>query len=279
MGRQARIGSKLVAFPGPELSELEDASGDDDDTLRERFQRDGYLFLRGVLPRERVLDVRGLVVSWCDENSSIPELRRRARRDPSFAELVEHRTLFELTSKLVDAPTMSFAFKWLRVVPTAVGTGAHCDAVYMGRGSSNVCTVWIPFGDVRVEQGTLAVCEASHRLETFRRHHQMYSQLDVDRDCVADTGWFTDEPLELEGSWKTADFLAGDVIVFGLRTFHAATANQGEQLRISCDVRFQPSQERADERWVGEEPVGHTTFGVAGPASTTISELRRKWGL
>ncbi len=279
MVRQALIGSKLVAFPGQELLELEDSAGANDESLRERFERDGYLFVRGLLPRQSVLDARERVVSWREEDSSIKKLRERARRDECITEVVEHRALFELTSKIVGAPTMTFAFKWLRAVGSRAGTGAHCDSVYMGRGSQNVCTVWIPFGDVRVEQGTLTVCEASHRLEAFRRIHQMYGQLDVDRDCVADTGWFTDEPLELDGQWRTADFAAGDVVLFGLRTLHAATSNLGDDLRISCDVRFQSEHEDADERWIGDEPVGHTTFGISGPASTTVAELRRKWGL
>lgn len=279
MRREARIGSKRVGFPGPELSELEDSSGAVDETLRARFQRDGYVFLRGLLPKQDVAAARQRVVSWHEEGASTKEIRRRARGDRCILELVEHRALFELSAKIVASPTMTYSFKWVRVVARNTGTGAHCDSVYMGRGSEKVCTVWIPFGDVPVEQGSLAVCEASHRLEDFRRIHQMYGQLDVDRDCVADTGWFTDEPLELEGQWKTTDFMAGDVIVFGLRTLHAATANLTDQLRVSCDVRFQPQDEVADERWIGDEPIGHTTFGVTGPASTTVAELRRKWGL
>ena len=35
-----------------------------------------------------------------------------------------------------------------------------------------------------------------------------------------DTGWFTHDPLEISqfgGQWKTADFKAGDVMIFGMR--------------------------------------------------------------
>jgi len=37
----------------------------------------------------------------------------------------------------------------------------------MSRGSTNLYTMWTPFGDVSVEMGTLAVCEGSNRLEGF----------------------------------------------------------------------------------------------------------------
>lgn len=277
--REAQLGSKRVPFPGAELAELDDSSGCDATTLRARFDRDGYLFLRRQLPRDEVLAARARTLARFDHQSSIAELRRWARRDEGVRAVVEHPALFELTADILGTSTMTYSFKWMRVVRKAVGTGAHCDVVYMGRGSPNVRTVWIPFGDVPVEQGTLAVCEGSHRLEAFRRLHETYGRLDVDRDRIADTGWLTDEPLELEGTWRTADFEAGDVIVFGMRTFHAATANTTDELRVSCDVRFQPESEAADERWVGDEPIGHTAFGVASAGSTTVAELRRKWAL
>ena len=46
-------------------------------------------------------------------------------------------------------------------------TGAHVDNVYMSRGSSEVCTIWTPFGDVPLEMGTLAVVEGSHKLPGY----------------------------------------------------------------------------------------------------------------
>ena len=277
--RHAQLGSKNVPFPGIELSELVDSSGAEAPVLRERFEEDGYLFLRGLLPQDAVLEARQRVLSRFEAERSIPELRRWARHDPAVTAVIEHPSLFGLTTELLESPAMTYSFKWMRVVGKAHGTGAHCDAVYMGRGSRHVRTVWIPFGDVPVEQGTLAVCEASHRLEAFRRIHETYGRLDVDRDRVADTGWLTDEPLELDGKWRTADFVAGDVIVFGLHTLHGSTANLTDELRVSCDVRFQPANEAADERWIGDEPVGHTAFGVGGSGSTTVLELRRKWEL
>ena len=42
------------------------------------------------------------------------------------------------------------------------------DNVYMSRGSKNLITTWIPFGDIPMEMGTVAVCEGSHRLPGFK---------------------------------------------------------------------------------------------------------------
>jgi hypothetical protein len=61
----------------------------------------------------------------------------------------------------------SFDYKWLRGVPREQYTGAHVDWVYMGHGTPQLLTCWVPVGDIPIEMGTLAVCEGSHRLASF----------------------------------------------------------------------------------------------------------------
>ena len=280
--RLVRLGSREVRFPGPELAELNDTSNllAEPEALRERFDRDGYLYLRSVLPTDGVEDARRAVLRWADEGASTADLRRQAREEGPVRRLVEHPALFAVADDLLGETSMTYSFKWLRTTSTGGGTGAHCDAVYMGRGSRRVRTFWIPFGATPVERGTLTVCEASHRLPAFEEIRRRYGALDVDRDRIEDTGWFTNEPLQITGAqWKTADFEAGDVIVFDLYTMHASTINVQDEPRLSCDVRFQPASESADKRWVGDEPVGHAAFGHKADDSTTVEELRRRWGL
>jgi ectoine hydroxylase-related dioxygenase (phytanoyl-CoA dioxygenase family) len=48
-------------------------------------------------------------------------------------------------------------FKWLRAVGDMENTGLHMDRIFV-RGSDRLLTVWIPLGDVPVEQGSLLVC-------------------------------------------------------------------------------------------------------------------------
>ena len=50
--------------------------------------------------------------------------------------------------------------------------GAHVDNVYMGRGTSNLLTIWTPFGDNPIEMGSLAVVENSHKLPQMK-HFQV----------------------------------------------------------------------------------------------------------
>ena len=53
-------------------------------------------------------------------------------------------------------------YKWVRATPPGGATGAHLDWVYMGRGTPNLVTVWIPLGDVPLQLGGLAVLAGSN---------------------------------------------------------------------------------------------------------------------
>lgn len=191
-------------------------------------------------------------------------------------EAAELRTFFD---RLFGEPCRSFDFKWLRCVPRQAFTGAHTDSVYMSRGSKvgvqrapatlhnnrwafetltrlhfstfwqRLITCWIPFHDIPMEMGSLAVLEGSHKLPSYQHlqvcrsllhrcspqlHHHFfpdawrrlfcsqktYAQMDAESANLDGTGWFTEDPAELTeqfgGTWKTTDFRAGDVMIFGM---------------------------------------------------------------
>ena len=50
------------------------------------------------------------------------------------------------------------------------------------------------------------------------------------------------------GEWVTTTFRPGDVCVLGLETIHMTCPNQTENLRISCDTRWQPAADEVDPR-------------------------------
>ena len=45
-------------------------------------------------------------------------------------------------------------------------------------------------------------------------------------------------------------FSAGDILIFTIRTIHMSSVNVTNKLRLSCDTRWQPSNEPADPRFV-----------------------------
>ena len=64
----------------------------------------------------------------------------------------------------------------------------------------------------------------------------------------------------------TADFKAGDVLVFGMATVHASLDNQSDRCRLSSDSRYQLASEPVDERWIGANPIAHGPAGKKGKA-------------
>jgi ectoine hydroxylase-related dioxygenase (phytanoyl-CoA dioxygenase family) len=72
----------------------------------------------------------------------------------------------------------------------------------------------------------------------------------------------------------TGDFKSGDVVVFSMFTLHGSLDNRSSigRVRLSCDTRYQRANEPFDERWVGENPVGHGqgygSMSAAQPATS-----------
>lgn len=281
---QIRICNQPMTFPD-EVGELRDSGGliGDGEALRARMHEDGYLLLRGFHPREAVLAARERIREDM-RRAGMAEGRHQAlgaiATTPEVLAVLESPALFELFARYFGEPARTFDEKWLRAVGPGGFTGVHYDSVYMGRGSDRLHTVWTPFGDTPLELGTLAICVGSHTAD-FAKLLETYGRMDVDRDRVQGSGWYTENPREVVerfgGRWCTAGFHAGDIILITMRTLHASTINATDQTRISCDTRFQPAADPADERWVGPARSGHTTWrDGTGP---TMAEARARWGV
>lgn len=296
---QVRFGYRNVEYPSEALGVLRDSSDllGDVAGLHARMNEDGYLLLRGLIDRQKVLQARQTVLTYMEEQNaltpntpvlegvmpkggrSVPMMGRKGIAfHPDVLAVLESDELFGFFNHYFGEPSLTFNYKWLRAVGNEQYTGAHYDFVYMGQGSPNLHTTWVPFGDIPLEQGVLAMCAGSHSLSSFEKLRRTYGRMDVDLDGVE--GWFTKDPMEIVekfgGRWLTDEFYAGDVIIFGMHTMHASTTNLTNRFRLSCDVRFQPASEPADKRWVGDGP-GHTVHGVR--AIRPIEEARKEWGI
>ena len=293
-----RFGYRNMIFPSEEVGVLRDSNAllGNAAALHERMAEDGYLLLRGLIERETVLQARRTVLEHMEAKEaltpntpvlegvmpaggrSVPMMGRKGiAHHPAVLAVVENEALFNFFNTYFGEPSLTYHYKWLRGVGNEEYTGAHFDYVYMGRGSDNLHTTWIPFGDIPVHQGTLAMCVGSHRMDSFARIRETYGRMDVDRDLIE--GWFTKDPMEIVekfgGQWLTSEFYAGDVILFGMHTMHASTTNLTNRFRLSCDIRFQPVSEPVDERW-RRNGEGHT---AAGKPVRAMSEARQEWGV
>jgi hypothetical protein len=286
-----------MELPGRYLGELREANAllADVEALRARMAEDGYLLIRGLFERERVLEARQqLVTVLAREGALDPEEPpmdavaapghhggfRGGENDltgsPAFRSLVESTPIMGFFQRFLGGEPVTYDYKWLRVVGPGSNTGAHYDVVYMGRGTHNLYTCWTPLGDVSYALGPLALLVGSHR---FERVKETYGRMDVDRDHV--TGAFSNDPIELVdtfgGQWRTSEFRAGDALIFGMFTMHASLNNTSNRFRLSSDTRYQLQGEPIDERWIGPKPKAHYAW-TKGP-TVTMEEARAKWGV
>jgi|TARA_R110000744_G_scaffold88399_6_gene172317 hypothetical protein len=265
--------------------------------LRKHLKEDGYLFIRDYLDREQVLSVREEISEemskreLLDSNYSNAELRCQkdetvkfipevANNSDKVKELLYSGRLPKFYESLYGESVKHYDYTWLRAMPPGKGTNPHTDLPYMGRGTHNHMTCWVPYGDISYDLGGLAILEKSQqRMDLLEK----YVFRDVDSYCEnnsreksnADqgkwtfTGTLSKNPKQLaekfESRWLTAQFRAGDFLTFSMFTVHAAMDNlSNNEYRLSSDSRYQRASEPIDERWIGENPPGHTVAGKRG---------------
>ncbi|NED97738.1 phytanoyl-CoA dioxygenase family protein [Phytoactinopolyspora alkaliphila] len=276
--------AREVTLDATHLGELRRTEPDRDPTdLQRRLADDGYLYLPGFHDTDHVRAVRADVgarfaADGLLEPGPLPDrlvatesLRSStvragiARASSALTGLLYGGRMVSLHEALLGEPIVHFTYTWLRVVPPGLGTAPHGDGVFMNRGSQRLRTTWTPLVDTSFDLGGLIILEGSHRLPEITDD---YGRRDVDTFCrnTGETpgswdGALSHDPAELRdrlgGRWLTADFRAGDVIVFGMFTVHGSLDNTSDQVRMSTDSRYQPASEPTDERWIGPEPIAH----------------------
>ncbi len=270
--------------------------------LRARVSEDGYLFFRGLLDRSDVLAAREEVLRRLDAAGKIDQsypvldgipaadvtdgfIHSLAADNEPLEKVVFHGSMISFYEQFLGGPVRHFDYIWLRAKKpgTADATPPHYDVVFMGRGTKHLYTSWTPLEDVPLEKGGLMILEGSHRLSEVRN---TYGQLDVDTYCTnrseakeiesgakqweerVNGGKYSDDALAvreaLGGRWLSADFHAGDVLLFGMYTMHASSDNHSRSYRLSTDSRYQLASEPVDERWVGKNPPAHGPGGKRG---------------
>jgi hypothetical protein len=276
---------------------LNDATGlaHDGEAMRLAIERDGYVYLRGVLDADDVREARLSVLNRLHAEGSLapdqpiengiahPDADFSFRPDlavdnPAVERVLYHGAMMDVFGRLLGGPVRHFDFTWLRAkTPGAqTSTNPHCDIVYMSRGTPRLFTAWTPLCDCPTEMGGLIVLEGSHRRDDALKD---YWRMDVDTYCRGDTEtgdllqgrlkWASDKlggavaetaqdaQAALGGRWLTANFQAGDVLIFCMQLVHSSLDNRTDRIRLSTDSRYQLASEPADERWIGEHPIAH----------------------
>ncbi|MES2202602.1 MAG: phytanoyl-CoA dioxygenase family protein [candidate division FCPU426 bacterium] len=263
--------------------------------LRKRMAEDGYLYLPGYLDKAQVMATRREMTGRLAAEGSLdpafdpmeavlkPGLPLSLRSDLAKNNAPMHELLYtgrmmDFYRALLGGEVLHYDYTWVRAVAPGKGTPPHLDIVYMGRGTSNLFTAWVPIGDVTFDLGGLMVLEGSHRLKRLK---ETYGQRDVDSYCSNRpeaekyasgekwwNGWLSNDPVQLQktfgGRWLTTEYKVGDLLTFSMFTIHASLDNPSKHVRFSTDSRYQLASEPADERWIGQSPPGHGKAGKRG---------------
>jgi hypothetical protein len=225
---------------------------DDPPSLQRAIERDGYLFLRRLVPCECVGRLRRLIlehaqsVSWLDPSAPIEQarvrggvrvgdyqapdwmaLQARAQTSAELWDVGDALAVHRVLTAAFGRPSFLFlGMNTCRVVSPHPELAArpHQDAHYV-RMPGDFVTVWVPLGDCPMSLGPLAVWPGSHQ-RGLRPHHGV---------GIVDGGVDLDE----EGVWHTADFSIGDALVLSRHVIHRSLPNaSAHTLRVSVDLRY-----------------------------------------
>lgn len=233
--------------------------------LRLRLDRDGYLFLRGLLPRSAIMAVRVRLLAkaaaggWLDSSTPVeagiadsqaackdPEERymrvfRNLWADEELHRLRTHPRILALFEQIFGEPPLAHPmFVQRNIFPQNQDfdftTGVHQDRVHIGGATSYA--LWMPLGDCQRKKGALAVASGSH----------VHGILETK---VGSGAGGMDIAVPIPGEWVSGAFDAGDALIFTDVTVHKALPNLTREIRMSFDARYQPaSQPVADTNMV-----------------------------
>lgn len=229
--------------------------------LAERVHEDGYLLIRGLLPRADVLRVRArfleaiAAAGWLRDGTDVaeaiadpakacvdPEARfvavlRRFYRGEDGHGLKLHPEIIGLFERLFGEPVLAHPL----LIPRCIfpqrpdfTTPSHQDFPHI-QGTTETLSLWLPLGDCPSEMGGIAIARGSHRAGV--------------RDFTVSSGAGGMEVIDpLEGTWVAGPLDAGDVLVFHSLTVHKGRPNLSDRLRLSLDNRYQRASDPVCER-------------------------------
>lgn len=218
----------------------------DSAALAARMRRDGYIFVGGLLDRDRVgalgAEMRAAArdAGWIDGDDAVPaaacadpdaryiSVARRQYRLPALHGLPHDPAVVGLIEGIIGGPALVHPM----VIPRNIfpqrpefTTPAHQDFPHI-QGTPETYAAWIPLSDCPSSMGSLQVAAGSHRegVRPFR----------------LSTGAGAMEVCDsLDGRWVGGDFGLGDVLVFHSMTVHKGLPNRSCRLRQSIDARYQ----------------------------------------
>ena len=254
----------------PSQARLPDAGSLSSEQI-EFYDREGYVVLENLLNHEDMLPFRQSVNLRVDEIAqdlyqsgliphkfeSSPFENRLAdlftgltdahflkygrgwrNRLPGYFHLMSNPKILDAVESLIGGEIFSNPVYNTRPKVPKVAAGAvpwHQDKSYWPDANANpVITVWISMVEATLENGCLHVWPRTHRAEVLSYHAETYSG----------TGFTEIDGVHMEGVRSLPlPVSAGSAILFNDRCIHMSTPNLSKEIRWSCDLRYQPTDQ------------------------------------
>ena len=169
--------------PSSLIHEMVDSASllDSPTALRARLAEDGYLYLKGVVDKDAIMAARQEVFERLVKVGEIREPAidgiatgdsRRKELEPDLGAFWRSisegrklraasngRDMQRIMSLIFGEPARNQDYIFLRAGALGRATGLHFDYPFFTRAHDKVNTVWMPIGDVPVEDGPVVVVE------------------------------------------------------------------------------------------------------------------------
>ncbi len=164
----------------------------------------------------------------------------RSWRDrlPGYFHLMSNLNILDAVESLIGCEIFSNPVYNTRPKVPKVAAGAvpwHQDKSYWpGANANPVITVWISMVDATLENGCLHIWPRTHRTDVLTCHAETYTG----------TGYTEIDEVHMQGVRAVPlPVPAGSAILFNDRCIHMSTPNLSKQIRWSCDLRYQPTDQ------------------------------------
>lgn len=220
----------------------------DAQALRDRYNDEGVLYLRGVIDPEVIAwaqeKYRGALIDeglidpaneapvWTGKKSSAwrpcdilgTSVWHKVIQQPLLNQVM--RDIFDADPVWIPIAAHRSAFPTGPVAHDQdIFAGRHQDGFYNEGMLFTIC--WMPIRDIGMNSGTFAVAPGTHKRGILHNVNQTGNAIPF--GAIA--------PDE----WRTAEFRVGDILIFNYLTAHTALPNPSDEIRLSLDVRAIPA--------------------------------------
>ena len=262
--------------------------------LYRRIERDGYLFIRNLLPSG---DLESLRTEWLlklEEAGWIQKGFSAAKgiADPrtfcvepqdaymdvlhevyqlrSFHALQQHPQLLRLLEHMLGGAVIPHPRLIGRVIfpqREEYTTPPHQDFINI-QGTQETYTAWIPLSSLTAEMGGLQIAAGSHLGGIYDF-----------RPALGAGGLAVTESLE--DAWVNSPIEQGDVIIFHSMVVHKGLPNRGNRLRLSIDGRYQRVSDPITADSLKPHDRRHSWEAIYAdwPAADPLKYYWRQWDL